>query len=192
VVFAGRIGSEIMRKRCTRCDELKILTDFHKNYDGTFGRGHRCKLCVRQYKQENPHVAKDSYKRCGERNRLKHEMHGFPIAGVKRCPMCKKIKELVDFSKSFTRRDGRQSYCRDCVRGYNDDHQDAKKAYDKQYYLKNKEAKKARERGRYLRKKANISGEQSIDRSIVRDVKECFHGIWGGEDLGICGICRAA
>jgi hypothetical protein len=92
-----------MRKKCTGCGELKILTDFHRNYDGTFGRASNCKLCAKQYKQENPHVAKDSYKRCGERNRLKHEMHGFPIAGVKRCPMCKKIKELVDFSKSFTR-----------------------------------------------------------------------------------------
>ena len=176
------------KKQCTRCDELKILNDFYKNDDGIFGRDHRCKLCVRQYKQENPHVAKDSYKRCGERNRLKHEMHGFPTTGVKWCPMCKKIKELVDFSKSFTRRDGRQSYCQNCVGKYNILHQDAKKAYDKQYYLKNKEAKKARERGRYLRKKVK---EQSIDRSIVRDVKECFHGIWGGEELGICGICRA-
>jgi hypothetical protein len=177
-----------MRKRCTRCDELKILTDFHRNYKGSDGRDHRCKLCAKKYKQENPHVAKDSYKRCGERNRLKHEMHGFPTTGVKWCSGCNKIKDLVDFNKNATKRDGRQAYCRDCVRGYNDDHQDAKKAYDKQYYLKNKEPKKARERGRYLRKKVK---EQSIDHPIVTDVNDCFHGIWGGEELGTCGVCRA-
>ena len=174
------------KKQCTRCGELKILTDFHRKYDGAFGRASNCTLCAKQYKQENPHIDKNSYKRCKERNKLKNEMHGFPKTGVKWCPGCKKIKELVDFNKCAARRDGRQAYCRDCVRGYNDDHQDAKKAYDKQYYLENKEAKKAREQRRYLRKK-----EQSIDHSIVRDVKECFHGIWGGKELGTCGACRA-
>ena len=114
MVFAGRIGSEIMRKRCTRCDELKILPDFHKNYGGTFGRDHRCKLCVRQYKQENPHIGKDSYKRCKKRHKLNHKMRGFPTTGVKWCPGCKKIKQLEDFNKHAARRDGRQGRCRDC------------------------------------------------------------------------------
>ena len=36
----------------------------------------------------------------------------------KRCPHCKRILPLTLFSKSASSKDGRQTYCRDCMNGY--------------------------------------------------------------------------
>lgn len=40
-------------KVCSKCGEEKLLEEFHKHKMGKYGRASRCKLCIKQYQQDN-------------------------------------------------------------------------------------------------------------------------------------------
>lgn len=39
-------------QECTGCCQLKFLTDFYVHATGRYGRGRRCKKCIRDYRRE--------------------------------------------------------------------------------------------------------------------------------------------
>ena len=41
----------------------------------------------------------------------------------KLCKHCKKVKPAEDFNRRSSAKDGKQSYCRSCQRGYNIEHE---------------------------------------------------------------------
>lgn len=40
-----------MEKKCSKCGEVKELSEFHKNKPSADGRHTQCKICVNQQKQ---------------------------------------------------------------------------------------------------------------------------------------------
>lgn len=75
---------------------------------------------------------------------------------MKKCWLCKELKNKSEFNKDLTRKDGLQNRCIPCQRTYYIEYN--KRAKDKrhQYYLKNKEAYRQRAR-EYYRRKHEIS-----------------------------------
>ena len=64
---------------------------------------------------------------------------------MKKCCKCKVEKELSEFSKSKSRKDGHKNHCKACCKEYNKtyylDNKEAIKEYKKQYRRNNKEAR---------------------------------------------------
>jgi hypothetical protein len=69
-----------------------------------------------------------------------------PAEPTKRCPACRTVKPLTDFNRSTRKRDGRQSWCREC-----------NSQRSKRYHRENREAHQAviNERNRRVREEAN-------------------------------------
>ena len=44
-------------KKCTKCGEVKLLTDFHKRSEGQLGRTSHCKVCRNAYRMTRPRSA---------------------------------------------------------------------------------------------------------------------------------------
>ena len=42
---------------------------------------------------------------------------------MKHCAKCGKVKPAEEFNRRQTSKDGKQSYCRSCQRGYNEEHE---------------------------------------------------------------------
>ena len=47
------VGMDAKSKTCSKCGEEKLLGEFQIKKGGKYGRGSRCKLCRRKYRQDN-------------------------------------------------------------------------------------------------------------------------------------------
>jgi hypothetical protein len=57
---------------------------------------------------------------------------------MKVCSTCKDPKTLDNFYKNKFRKDGLHSQCKKCCKKYRDENAEFNKAYQKEWYLKNK------------------------------------------------------
>ena len=85
---------------------------------------------------------------------------------MKKCSKCKIEKELIDFNKNKSHKDGCQNHCKICIKEYKIQNKEINKEYKKQYYLKNKEKNKERDNERskqyYLKNKEIIKKKNQI------------------------------
>jgi hypothetical protein len=58
---------------------------------------------------------------------------------MKKCTKCGEDKDLSEFQKDKSKKDGLRPNCKFCAKKYTTENSDKRKLYDKQYYLKNKE-----------------------------------------------------
>jgi hypothetical protein len=58
---------------------------------------------------------------------------------MKKCSKCKVEKELVDFGKDKSSKDGLYTTCKECCKEYRLENKERRKKYNKEYRLKNKE-----------------------------------------------------
>lgn len=107
-------------KRCSRCKEHKPRNEFYKNSTTKDGFGYYCKPC------EAARVGIKSI----DRN-LKHAV--LREQGKKRCRRCEAVKDFGEFYKNPQQLDGRELYCKECLRG-----DKRRKDNAKEYYQKNK------------------------------------------------------
>jgi 5-methylcytosine-specific restriction endonuclease McrA len=116
-------------KRCTRCHQLKPITDFSHDRSKKHGRRADCKSCAgpisRKWLQNNPARMK-VYNRRQFLRRMAREHANWlscaptvdhaPIpAGMKRCRQCQIVKVLTEFHQRRREHDGRNYYCKSCV-----------------------------------------------------------------------------
>src|ERR1700744_1885818 len=99
--------------------------------------------------------------------------------GMKQCSSCKVEKEVSEFGKNRTRKDGLQHSCRDCRKQYRDENQDKLKAKRAAYYAKTRDAhlEYSREyRAKNLEKlKAYEAKYRAENRERVRAVTREWH-----------------
>ena len=88
-------------RRCTKCKELKSLTDFYSNKHRADGLCHWCKICLGVYAKSKYHKIKAMDK---------------PDPGVKLCRACRETLATTNFNKLKCRKDGFNDYCRYCMR----------------------------------------------------------------------------
>ena len=90
---------EELRKKCHKCNIIKLLTDFHIMKNGKYGRNHTCKIC---------------------RSNARKLLNYSPIKeGEKICTgeICKGIKiSVTNFYKDKSSKDGLQTYCKKCTK----------------------------------------------------------------------------
>ena len=92
-------------KRCSRCGQVKPLSEFHKHAGHRDGRSSRCKVC----RQESRYP--DAVKNRRAKQRLDD-------AGMKRCWRCQRVKPLSDFFNNSSEHDGVTSMCKICHGAY--------------------------------------------------------------------------
>ena len=55
-------------KKCAKCGKLKPISEFHKNKDGKYGVGSRCKECKNEYYENNKEKILEQQKEYRENN----------------------------------------------------------------------------------------------------------------------------
>jgi hypothetical protein len=96
-------------KKCTKCGEIKPLSDFVKNKRLNSGLGGKCKICHQK--------ACESYARkIGKIPWIEHARPRKEITGVifRHCGTCGKFYPLNHYKKSITSQDGLGPKCRNC------------------------------------------------------------------------------
>lgn len=88
-------------KCCTRCLELKPLSDFHQDKSKRKGCRSFCRVCA-------------NGKRDASRQEQYRILRELETESTKACPKCFTIKPLSEFSYDSTHRKNRQSYCKQC------------------------------------------------------------------------------
>ena len=73
------VGMDAKSKTCSKCGEEKLLGEFQIKKGGKYGRGSRCKLCRRKYRQDNKEKiaarAKQHYQDNKEKIKAKHKAY---------------------------------------------------------------------------------------------------------------------
>jgi hypothetical protein len=109
---------EIVERNCTKCGELKPLSEFHRTRKGTYGHASVCKTC-RSRAKPKPEVPE----------------------GFKLCRECKGVfpATLEYFKKDARLQCGLANLCKPCAsaatRQYYDDHLEERREYNKKRYI---------------------------------------------------------
>lgn len=101
----NRIPNElptITSKRCSKCNEVKTVADFHVSIRNSDGYASHCKLCNKKQKQSY-------YRKLAARHQDE-----IPRIKTKRCPKCDKVKPVSQFYKAVAKVDGYRTICKVC------------------------------------------------------------------------------
>lgn len=95
-------------KKCSKCGEEKLITDFNKSYSGKYGYDNRCKSCKNE----------GSIERGKKPNTLKLKN----INGVyfKKCSKCEIEKDIKYFNNNPRTSDNLSTICKACFKTYRD------------------------------------------------------------------------
>lgn len=86
-------------KKCTKCNITKKLSIFSKDSSKKDGYHSRCKECTKESRKKYTEQIIETAK---------------PIVEEKHCPQCNTTKDRNEFSKDSRKKDGLQSYCKEC------------------------------------------------------------------------------
>lgn len=92
-------------KKCIECQRTKLMCDFKETAASPDGRSPTCRACLAVLK---PQRRKQPLLHLGLSPKEAWER-------AKRCSMCGLKKELRDFARNRSNKDGLQSYCRSCA-----------------------------------------------------------------------------
>ena len=112
-------------KRCSKCREIKPLTEFHKCSKSKDGCKSQCKIC-----RFNENL---SFKELGIYILLENKI----------CSVCQLDKPIKEFGRDLSKKDGYYAMCKLCanqkVKDYYANNPGFKKEQDSKYYIANKE-----------------------------------------------------
>ena len=95
---------------------------------------------------------------------------------TKLCSCCKLIKDVNEFHRNKSKKDGLQEYCKICRNSKSQQNKEKRKDYRKEWYLKNSEKVKSIENLRYHQNKDEINQKRknlyNSDESIRIKVRE--------------------
>lgn len=100
---------------CTKCKQEKPLSEFSKHRSTKDGLRYMCKDCAnkafREYCKQKIALAKFNN---SVNNNIKPINPNLYEAKTRFCPKCNQFKNLTEFNKNKSCKDGLQGYCRDC------------------------------------------------------------------------------
>jgi len=106
-----RFQGALEEKYCSKCDEWKVLKEFHKQKDKWDGLGSRCKVC-RMIKGKNEREKKRQ--ELGKKPRAFAKHRFLNGAKQKYCPWCDTWKYVKEFGKYKRASDGLKTKCKVC------------------------------------------------------------------------------
>lgn len=102
---------------------------------------------------------------------------------MKRCSKCKNFKDLLDFYRDQTAKDGHAGWCKECVLAGHKTHRhlnlEKERADDRAYYARNQEAIRVRDRKYYAQNSAKrrLSREASWARKTPEEKRAAWQAI---------------
>jgi len=157
-------------KICKTCDVEKELDEFYNNKLTKDGKTIYCIECVKQYKIDNPITEKQKEQRKVKRSSKKRGItieqvlledkliNNAKEKGLKLCYSCMESKELTEFGKHSSSKDGLSSTCKVC-----------KNKNTREYYKLNSEKI---ENQKKVYRKDNIDKIYTRQRNYVKKKKE--------------------
>jgi hypothetical protein len=144
----------IIEKKCSKCNNIKHIKDYHISKKSKDGYYTYCKLCTINYKYDKRKIEeKKECVKCKEEKGVGFFVEDINICQVclyleklerkkfseenvmkKICVRCKKIKDKADFNKNNTTKDKLCPTCKDCLKLYFKKYKD----YMIYYRIKNK------------------------------------------------------
>jgi hypothetical protein len=166
-------------KKCSKCGEVKSVSEFSKDKSRKDGSCNQCKSCVNQYYQDHKEERKQYNKQYYQDHREERKQY--------KQDHKEKIKQ---YDKQYyqDRREEKKQYYQDHReerKQYKQDHKEKIKQYDKQYYQDHREEKKQYRR-QYENKKYKTDTtfrlRYIISRAISKSIKNNKNG-YHWEDL---------
>ena len=102
----------LCEKCCCRCEKRKPTSEFYSDFSKKDGYSSYCRECLKAHVRER---RKDPEKR---RRAQKYRTVDIGTT-VRRCGRCGEYKVLEEFTRSANTKDGYHSYCRECLKEYN-------------------------------------------------------------------------
>jgi hypothetical protein len=110
-------GFEVDAKECTKCHEVKVLSDFRVKASGFGGRDASCALC-RSIDDLTRRVIRAKREGRDYHFIRRYQLEEITVDGVismaKRCSDCGELKQLSDYTPSDSGKGGVMSYCKVC------------------------------------------------------------------------------
>lgn len=164
-----------MEKKCVRCKKTKEVGDFYKSKYSKDGFFHYCKECDNTRKtnllrKKSLNKAIFNKKKARYWTLLSRENLS---NGLKYCPCCEKVLDILDFYKNKASRDGLDSHCIECKKIMSRLQTEKSKHKTHLRYLKRKEEQKNKK----LQKKYGISLNKYNEMLVSQNYK--------------CEICEA-
>ena len=149
-----QIENPITHKTCYNCKQTKTINEFNKNKRKKDCLCYVCKICEKESADKNYKKRLPKYKKQQLENPIDEKI----------CNCCKLKKDVNEFYKDQTKKDGLQTKCKVCtnqkVKKYNSEHKEEFKIRDKKYNLEHKEEKLIR---RIKRKNNKYEGNSLVN-----------------------------
>lgn len=100
---AVEIKMPIKTKLCTKCNQIKPMTEFYLDISHPSGHCAKCKQCAAEYSKE--------YNL--RRKRIKEKLKNMPKD--KTCSLCKETKPITEFYRAKSSKDLHTNWCKDCT-----------------------------------------------------------------------------
>lgn len=140
-------------RSCTKCGEVKLLSEFTRAAHGKFGRSARCRACDRKYFEQNrlrinaTQLALYHRKQEPRRQAKIEALQARIESAEKRCCTCKENKLKGEFAKSERTPDRLRKRCKACSNAankkYREENPEKAKASTRGWAERNAERKKA-------------------------------------------------
>ena len=134
-------------KHCNKCNTTKSIIDFGKNKSTKDGLTSWCKECTT--KNQHSHKATRNARARIYKQKLAAQCKETSITEL-HCNKCNTTKSIDNFCKNKYSKTGFNSKCKKCVKEYESENRDKRKAYHKEYKQKNRE-KNREKRNEYER-----------------------------------------
>jgi hypothetical protein len=136
------------KKRCSKCDDIKGVTEFYKNKKIKCGYDSWCKEC--QDNKKSLYYSQSLYYQKSPKSIEREELLK---DNKKRCTKCKDIKSLDSFSPDKNVKCGYTSWCKECHKDNSTKNRHKehliRKEKNPEYYLLREERKKLLQQGKY-------------------------------------------
>jgi hypothetical protein len=177
-------------KTCSKCEEVKPVSSFHKKKAAPDGRRYQCKECVRAYRRKRR-------RRNGlsERHREKQKRKRDIKNGVLTCIDCGKVKSLECYAKDSSRKHGRKYRCKQCrnkarrERAAKQDNETARKK-SREKYRKRVGGLSSMHKRRKKREREVAEGKQTCTKCNETRPLDSFHR-HSGNKSGYKVYCRS-
>jgi hypothetical protein len=136
-----------MEKKCKKCNVVKDVSEFYKLKSSKDGFSNECRVCCKEYREANKEKAKQN--RINRKNPTLQELEAEAEKKrlfeneKKKCKKCNVVKDVSEFNKGKTSKDGLRGYCKVCISEQKKEYREANKEkiakYNKKYIEANKE-----------------------------------------------------